>query len=89
MAVDRLVREAERLHITGVPRTSWWDLERQGLAPERRLVRPNSNSVGWLESELAEFVTSRPVGRGRVPEGAMRARGVVGRPPQATTQIKR
>lgn len=30
---ERLVREPDRKMITGVSRTQWWMMERQGLAP--------------------------------------------------------
>ncbi|WP_412496418.1 hypothetical protein [Shewanella chilikensis] len=30
---ERLVREPERKMFTGVSRTQWWMMERQGLAP--------------------------------------------------------
>jgi prophage regulatory protein len=56
---DRLVREAERRQITSVGRTKWWEMELAGVAPRRRQI--GSGSVGWLESELVEWVRTRPV----------------------------
>lgn len=32
---ERLVREHDRRAITGVSRTQWWTMERQGLVPKR------------------------------------------------------
>ena len=54
---DRIVRENERRHITGLSRTSAWRMERQGQFPRRRRV--SNGTVGWLLSELLEFVASR------------------------------
>lgn len=56
---DRIVREAERKAITSISRTTAWSLERKGLFPKRRQLYPQSSSVGWLLSELNEWVTSR------------------------------
>jgi predicted DNA-binding transcriptional regulator AlpA len=54
---DRIVREAEREEITGLSRTTWWRMERYGKAPKRRRLSPNS--VGWLLSELTDWMQSR------------------------------
>lgn len=56
---DRIVREPERKQITSVGRTTAWQLERRGLFPKRRQLFPHSNNVGWLLSELNEWVASR------------------------------
>lgn len=58
---DRLVREAERVKITSVSRTSAWNLEKKGLFPKRRKLHADSDRVCWLLSELQEFVQSREV----------------------------
>jgi prophage regulatory protein len=54
---DRFVREAEREEITGLSRTTWWRMERSGNAPRRRRI--SANSVGWLLSELTEWIRTR------------------------------
>ena len=56
---DRIVREAERKTITSISRTTAWSLERKGLFPKRRQLYPESSSVGWLLSELNDWVASR------------------------------
>ena len=56
---DRLVRESERRRLTGISRTQWWRLERQGAVPRRRQL--GANSVGWSLQELLGWVNSRPV----------------------------
>jgi prophage regulatory protein len=58
-APDRIIREAERKNITSISRTTAWSLERKGLFPKRRQLYPESSSVGWLLSELNDWVASR------------------------------
>ena len=65
---DRFVREAERKLITGLGRVTWWRLEREGLVPRRRKL--SANAVGWLESELLQWVHERAVGKAPRPCGA-------------------
>lgn len=57
MKGDRIVREPERRKITGPSSTTWWRLEQRGEAPKRIQIGPNM--VGWLESELLEWVRER------------------------------
>jgi predicted DNA-binding transcriptional regulator AlpA len=54
MADDRLVREAERKHITSISRSRAWTLERQGRFPKR--ITLGSRSVCWRLSELKAWV---------------------------------
>ena len=56
-SIDRFVREDERAAITGLSRTTWWRMERYGKAPKRRKL--GENAVGWLLSELTDWVQSR------------------------------
>jgi predicted DNA-binding transcriptional regulator AlpA len=55
--VDRFVREDERRMLTGLSRTTWWRLERQGLAPKRRCL--SGNATGWFLSEIIAWMQSR------------------------------
>jgi predicted DNA-binding transcriptional regulator AlpA len=57
---DRFVREPERENVTGLSRTTWWRMEQQGLAPRRRTL--SRNSVGWLLSEIREWLAQREIG---------------------------
>jgi len=52
-----VAREAERRHVTGMSRTQWWRLERQGKAPKRIML--GENSVGWLRGELDEWLLTK------------------------------
>ena len=56
---DRLLRQAEVMRMTGLSRTGIWELERRGEFPRRRRV--GARNVAWLESELLEWMRSRPV----------------------------
>ena len=58
--MDRIVREPECKRLTGLSRTTRWELERRGQFPARR--RLGTNSVGWLESELQAWVAGRQRG---------------------------
>jgi prophage regulatory protein len=40
-------------------RTTVWRLEKAGQFPRRRQI--GSGIVGWLESEIDDFIRSRPV----------------------------
>ena len=58
MEQERIVREAERRSVTGLSRTTWWEMERRGDAPKRVLLV--GGRVGWRMSELVAWVKSRP-----------------------------
>jgi predicted DNA-binding transcriptional regulator AlpA len=59
---DRVVREAERRQITGIPTSSWYDLQNAGLAP-KPFSLTGSRSVGWSFNELTDFVEARKATR--------------------------
>ena len=56
-----IARDARRFQITGVPKSSWYDLMRRGKAP--RPIPLGGPSVGWLVSELEEWVEARKAER--------------------------
>jgi predicted DNA-binding transcriptional regulator AlpA len=59
-AHDRAVREPERLEITGVPTSTWYELQAAGLAPKpfpigNRIVAWSFNELGeWFEAQKAK-----------------------------------
>ena len=59
MIGERVVREAEVRQSTGLSRTTRWKLERAGSFPRRRQFSPGIS--GYLESELVEWLRSRPL----------------------------
>jgi prophage regulatory protein len=54
---ERIILETERKQRTGVSRTTAWRLEKVGKFPKRRIV--SDGLVGWLESEINEWISSR------------------------------
>ena len=54
---DRIIRENECKKITGLSRPTRWRLEKSDDFPKRRKIGPNS--VGWLKSEIYEWLKSR------------------------------
>jgi predicted DNA-binding transcriptional regulator AlpA len=59
---DRAVREPEREQITGVPTSSWYDLQGKGLAP-KPFSLTGSRSVGWSFNELTDWIEARKASR--------------------------
>lgn len=55
--MNRFVRPRELMAITGLSRTSIWRLEKSGQLPSRRKISPGA--VGWLHSEIEEWINSR------------------------------
>ena len=52
----RVIRRAELLRITGLSRSTQWRLERAGNFPRR--IELTQGSVGWLLSEINEWIES-------------------------------
>ena len=55
--LNRFARVSEVERVTGLSRTTIWRLERQNEFPRRR--RLSANAVGWLESEIQEWISER------------------------------
>ncbi len=54
----KILRTPEVTNITGLSRTTLWRLERRGDFPRR--IRLSPNSIGWIETEVEEWIESRP-----------------------------
>jgi prophage regulatory protein len=52
-----VAREAQRYELTGVPTSTWYDLQNAGLAPKP--IHLGLRAVGWLISELEDWVEAR------------------------------
>jgi prophage regulatory protein len=52
-----IAREAERYALTGVPTSTWYDLQNEGKAPKPIPLGPRSR--GWIVSELEDWVEQR------------------------------
>jgi len=57
-ATGRYLRQREILQLVGVSRPTLWDWRRKGLFPQPRRLGPNT--IGWLESEVQEWLQTRP-----------------------------
>ena len=58
-----VAREAQRYELTGIPTSTWYDLQNAGLAPKPIHLGPRS--VGWLISELEDWIAARVAERDR------------------------
>jgi prophage regulatory protein len=56
-----IAREMLRFELTGVPTSTWYDLQAKGLAPKPIALGPRAR--GWLISELEDWVQQRRVAR--------------------------
>ena len=54
---DRILPEPIVHEITSLSRTTRWRLEQKGKFPKRRQI--SANRVGWLESELRDWLRER------------------------------
>ncbi len=54
----KVLRIRDVANTTGLSRTTLWRLERRGDFPRR--IRLSPNSTGWIESEIEEWIESRP-----------------------------
>ncbi len=56
---DRILRINEVSEVTGLGRNTIYGREREGRFPRRRDL--GGGVVGWLSSEIQDWITSRPV----------------------------
>jgi prophage regulatory protein len=59
----RLLRIRQVIQVTGLSRMTIYRMELAGKFPRRR--RLNENSVAWLETDISDWVGSRPMVLGR------------------------
>lgn len=52
--LDRFIRDAETVKVTGLSPTTIWRLEKAGKFPKKRKL--STNAVGRRESEVAEWI---------------------------------
>jgi prophage regulatory protein len=57
----RLLRIRQVMQATGLSRMTIYRLELAGKFPQRRLL--SENSVAWLDTEIEQWVDSRPIAR--------------------------
>jgi prophage regulatory protein len=52
-----IAREPRRHELTGIPTSTWYDLQNAGKAPKP--IKLGVRSVGWMIEELEAFVEAR------------------------------
>jgi len=58
---ERVVRKPELISKVGLSDASIWRMERKGLFPKR--IQLGGNSVGWLQSEVTQWLRSKAAER--------------------------
>lgn len=58
--MTRMLDVQEVMDLTGLSRTTIWRREKAGEFPQRREVSPRR--VGWLDTEITEWLATRPKG---------------------------
>lgn len=66
--IDRYLREPECFHVTGLSRVTRWRLEKIGKFPKRKQL--SANTIGWLESEITDWLATRDERPGAVEAAA-------------------
>lgn len=69
---EQILRLNEVLAAVKLGRTTIYNLEKVGQFPARRRIGPNS--VGWLESEVVEWMRTRAAEPGMKPAIALEAK---------------
>ncbi|MEL7290623.1 MAG: AlpA family phage regulatory protein [Pseudomonadota bacterium] len=58
--IDRIIREAERQHLTSISRSHAWVLEQEGKFPKR--IKLGNRSVGWKLSQILAWIEQQGEG---------------------------
>ncbi|MCA6969758.1 AlpA family transcriptional regulator [Pectobacterium carotovorum] len=56
---NRIIRKAEVLYRCGISNATLYRLIAKGHFPCQRSLSPDGRAVGWLESDIDEWVSSR------------------------------
>jgi len=56
--MKKIIRPKDLCEILSVSRTTLWRMEKEDCLPNRRQF--SKRSVGWLESDIEEWMKSRP-----------------------------
>lgn len=59
----RILRKADVEAKVGLCERELRDLEREGVFPKRFPISPGGRAVGWLESEVDDYITERAAQR--------------------------
>ena len=61
--MDKILRKPDVVALVGVTERALRDWEKAGTFPKRFLLHPEGRSVGWLESEIKEWLVQRAASR--------------------------
>lgn len=64
---NRIIRKPEARKLTGLSDATLWRMEQRGDFPKRRQIGPNA--VGYLASEVLDWIEARPHSRQEEPTG--------------------
>ena len=58
----RIIRVNELASMLSLSRVTIWKMERDGELPKRKKITDSGSVSGWLESDIEEWLESRPDG---------------------------
>lgn len=58
---ERMLSSKEVRAITGLAHSTLWRWQQEGRFPARRVL--GTNRIGWLESEVTEWMRTRPTAK--------------------------
>ena len=61
--MDRILRKPDIEQLTGYTERTIRDMERAGTFPRRFPLNPGGRAVGWLESEVSDWLAARAASR--------------------------
>lgn len=61
--MDRILRKPDIEAVTGFTERGLRDMEREGRFPKRFKLNPDGRAVGWLESEVQDWLRQRAASR--------------------------
>ena len=64
--MDRVLRLNEVKRVTGLSRTTIWEMERTGRFPKH--VQLTGKAIGWLESQIGEWMQALVAPRAPEPD---------------------
>ena len=55
----KILRVKDIVEMTGISRVTIWRMERRGEFPQRMQLSDSGRSVGWMESDIKDWMQSR------------------------------
>ena len=67
---EKILRASQLATALGVSRQTVWRWTRLGILPPSRQIGPTNGSVGWVESEIDQWIRNREIALGADRVGA-------------------